>query len=141
MSDMTTWGTWLQDIPVEQREILRGLLNQQAPSHGNGHGIAPAQVEERHDIKVTRLSTADAYITEPPPYVDIFKLHEFYERVAFEQNLLLKGPKGDGKTLSILSYAAIRRLPVVVQECSEDTKKYDLQGSQSLIGDRDRLRA
>ncbi len=133
MSDMKTWGTWLQGIPPEQQEVLRGLLNQRAPGHSNGHGKLPEGVKA--DIKVTRLATEDAYITEPPPYVDIFKLHEFYQRVAFEQNLLLKGPKGDGKTLSVLAYAAMHKLPIVVQECSEDTKKHDLQGSQSLIGD------
>jgi MoxR-like ATPase len=127
------WTTWLETIPLEQRTVLADILK---TSTSNGHAAAydPNQTPPQHQVTVTRSPTQDLYVTEPPVYVDTLRLHDVYKRIAFDSNLLLKGPKGDGKTLSIISFAAETRVPIVIQECSEDTKSYNLMGSQSLIG-------
>jgi len=116
------WIDWLSKIPEEQQAILANLLNVKKES------------EKEDQVTVTRTPTRDLYIENPPPYVDVFGFHALYDRLSFEQNLLLKGPKGDGKTLSVFAYASQKHIPVVVQECSEDTKAFNLMGSQSMIG-------
>jgi MoxR-like ATPase len=124
------WTTWLEGIPVEQWPVLADILGVKLSAGSNGKGHA----QEEDQVTVTRTPTEDLYIKNPPPYVDIFGLHVLYRNLAFEQNLLLKGPKGDGKTLSVFDYAAQTKTPVVIQECSEDTKSFNLMGSQSMIG-------
>jgi MoxR-like ATPase len=116
------WATWLETVPADQREVLYELLR-------------PDFAEESEvRVRITRSPTEELYVQNPPAFVDIFELHNVYRSIAFESNLLLKGPKGDGKSLSIIAYAAMNKIPLVIQECSEDTKKYDLQGSQFIIG-------
>jgi MoxR-like ATPase len=73
-------------------------------------------------------------ITSCPPYEDVLKLLELYNVLCFRQNLLIKGPKGTGKTLSLFHFSHINRIPVIIVECSEDTKKRDLVGSFYLKG-------
>lgn len=131
------WQTWLQGIPQEQQAALAEvLLDQMTEPHKGKNGKSSIPVEDHadHKVKVTRTDTDDLFPSHVPPYVDIFSLHELYKRFAFNTNLLLKGPKGDGKSLSVITYAAATFCPIVIQECSEDTKKYDLAGSQFLIG-------
>lgn len=123
---MQHWMPWLDGIPTEEQQKLFQLLKQK---FDNEH--TPI-----HDVLVTRTPADELLVTNPPPYIDIFRLHEFYNKMAFHSNLLLKGPKGDGKSLSIFSFAAARGIPLVVQECSEGTKESHLMGSQTLLGDR-----
>jgi hypothetical protein len=128
---MDKWTQWLSAVPTEEQKSLFSLLKTRyEPS--NGHH--PQQ--DTNDVLVTRTEAEDLLVIDPPPYVDIFRLHDFYEKVAFTNNLLLKGPKGDGKSLSIFTYAAKKGIPLVVQECSEGTKESHLFGSQTLLGDR-----
>jgi len=49
--------------------------------------------------------------------------------------LLLVGPKGVGKTLSIAAFAAKNSIPIIQFDCSENTKRQDLIGRFLLIGD------
>lgn len=126
------WTQWLENIPLEQKTVLADLLHPNPQT--NGHSKTPLSTATT-EVKVTRTQTQDLYIKTPPPYLDIFNLHAIYGHLAFNSPLLLKGPKGDGKSLSVISWGAANNIPIVIQECSEDTKKYDLQGSQSLIGD------
>lgn len=123
MSD-SNWERWLAGIPREEQDALFRLLGQKRLP-GN---------QEEGSVRVTRTPTAELYVRESPPYEDVFSLLELYRRLAFRSNLLLKGPKGDGKSLSIITFASQNNIPIVIQESSEDTKKYDLQGSQFLIG-------
>jgi len=116
------WKTWLDRIPAEEQRKLYAVLKH--------------DLETGNEVLVTRTPSEDLLVFDPPPYVDIFRLHDFYEKTAFDSNLLLKGPKGDGKSLSIVSYAARKGVPLVVQECSEGTKETHLMGSQTLLGDR-----
>lgn len=132
MSEMSKqrWMSWMQQIPQEELAVLSEMLR---PKNGHNKSIEAVQVDGKQ-TKVTRSSTKDLYVANAPVYVDILGLHTIYPRLAFESNLLLKGPKGDGKTLSVISFAAQNQIPIIIQECSEDTKKYDLMGSQTLIG-------
>lgn len=126
------WQAWLTGIPAdEQRNLFNVLKNKHEPKNGSYQGA-----QDSNDVLVTRTPAEDLLVMDPPPYVDIFRLHEHYEKTSFETNLLLKGPKGDGKSLSIYAYAAKKGVPLVVQECSEGTKETHLMGSQTLLGDR-----
>lgn len=127
---MSHWETWLTAVPIEEQRVLHENLKKKF-SNGHSH-----PVESKNDVLITRTAASDLLVVDPPPYVDIFHLHDFYEKTAFDENLLLKGPKGDGKSLSIFSFAAKRSIPLVVQECSEGTKETHLMGSQTLLGDR-----
>ena len=127
---MDAWTAWLNNIPLEEQQKLFGQLKQK---FSNGHITA---TEDTNDVLVTRTPADELLVVDPPTYVDIFKLHDLYEKTAFGSNLLLKGPKGDGKSLSVFSYAAKKGIPLVVQECSEGTKETHLMGSQTLLGDR-----
>lgn len=135
------WAQWLESIPQDQQAVLAELLAGTNAGKENTNGHATVQrVDNAHHtperkVRVEREPIQDLLISDPPPYVDTLGLHAIYKSLAFESNILLKGPKGDGKSLSVISYAATINCPLVVVECSEDTKKYDLHGSQSLIGD------
>jgi len=124
------WTPWLANIPNEEKIKLYLLLKSQM---ANGHN---QESENQDDILVTRTPSEDLLITDVPPYLDIFRLHDLYEKISFGSNLLIKGPKGDGKSLSVFDYAAKKGIPMVVQECSEGTKESHLMGSQTLLGDR-----
>jgi MoxR-like ATPase len=137
--DIATWSTWLESIPPDQRaalglalEMKDGLMAKEAMA--SAFRVMPDPVGHSH-VKVTRTPTQDLYITEPLRYIDSLQLHEIYKRIAYNSHLILKGPKGDGKTLSVLTFAAQTQTPIVIQECSEDTKAYHLMGSQTLLGD------
>ncbi len=121
---MTTniWQSWLDNISVDEQKNLYETLN--------------VRFSTKDEVIITRTPCADLLVNKVPFYLDIFNLHPLYEKVAFSSNLLLKGPKGDGKSLSIYSYAEARKIPIVVQECSENTKETHLLGSQTLLGDR-----
>ena len=128
------WTQWLESIPADQQAVLAEILAPRTKPT-NGQSQTPIEVVEQKQVRVTRTPTADLYITDPPPYVDILKLHDVYKALGWKSNVIVKGPKGDGKTLSVITFAAVTQTPIVIQECSEDTKNYNLMGSQSLIGD------
>jgi len=125
------WQPWLNNIPVDEQKTLLGLLKQ-LHEPNNGHYQVVDGDDE--DVLVTRTPAEELLVLNPPPYVDIFKLHDLYKKT--DSNLLIKGPKGDGKSLSVFTYAAEHGIPLVVQECSEGTKETHLMGSQTLIGDK-----
>jgi len=80
---------------------------------------------------------AEAYMPEDGlVYEDVFKLHsDYFEDLAFEANIVLVGPKGIGKTLSVASYAARITCPIVTFDCSEDVRRSHLLGMFVLRGD------
>lgn len=122
------WEAWLGNVSAEnQKDLLEVLKAQYPPDELD-------EVEGNPNVKITRTPTAELFIEKAPPYLDVFYLHDIYKALAFRSNILLKGPKGDGKTLSVITYAHATQTPLIIQECSEDTKKMDLMGSQTLIG-------
>lgn len=79
-------------------------------------------------ISIERLS-ADQYRPRADlTYVDVFNLHRLYETIAFTGNHILFGPKGLGKSLSVASYAAQKKCPIVTFDCSEDVRRAHLIG-------------
>jgi MoxR-like ATPase len=150
MSD--NWKEWLNSVPgneqyalfsVLKKEVLSELEFQKQTAMSDEtaasiqkqiNGILGTQ-EQDSQVKITRTPTEDLFVENCPAYLDIFHLHDVYKSLAYRSNILLKGPKGDGKTLSIITFAHITDTPIIIQECSEDTKKMDLMGSQTLLGD------
>ncbi len=121
------WDNWLNNIPENEQLALYETLNTRL----EGATTPPSEKK----VRVVKTPIEDLFIKNPPPYVDIFKLSPIYQGFNFETNLLVKGPKGDGKSLSITAFAHETQSPLIVQECSEDTKKMDLMGTQNLLGD------
>jgi MoxR-like ATPase len=127
-STNSAWDEWLQSIPDEQQLALYETLS--AKLEG-----ATSPKDEGRKLRVVKTPIEDLFVKSPPPYVDIFRLLPAYQGFNFSTNLLVKGPKGDGKSLSIATFAYETKSPLIVQECSEDTKKMDLMGTQNLLGD------
>lgn len=121
------WMEWLGGVPPEHQEALFEVLIDK-------FDMKPSVNADRK-VRIVKTPLEDLFVTTPPPYLDIFKLHELYKSVAFNTNIIVKGPKGDGKSLSIATYAYETKSPLIIQECSEDTKKMDLMGTQNLLGD------
>ena len=132
------WKTWLASIPPDQQAALALALELELePPPPSGAAIPRELLSGTYssDLRVTRTPTKDLYVTDCPKYVDSMGLHAIYRHLSNFSHLILKGPKGDGKTLSVLAYAAATQTPIVIQECSEDTKSYQLMGSNALLGD------
>lgn len=68
-------------------------------------------------------------------YEDVFKLHPLFDSIAFNANVILVGPKGIAKTLSIAAWAADNDSPIVTFDCSEDVRRAHLLGMWTLRGD------
>jgi len=85
-------------------------------------------------MQIERLETQD-YLPRPGlVYEDVFKLHPLYEKIAFNANIILSGPKGVGKSLSVASFAAIKKCPIITFDCSEDIRRSHLLGMFILKG-------
>lgn len=89
--------------------------------------------ESLADSGIERLP-AEAYAPVAAPYIDHAGLHPIYDRVAFQANLILAGPKGIAKTLSLASWAVRHNVPLVVVDCSEDIRRSNLMGMFVLRG-------
>lgn len=157
MNSKQQWETWLGNVPEDQREALYEALQSLRPQNGigltggmayagKGPGVyipgslaeaaaARVSVQEERKVRIVKTPVEDLFVTSTPPYLDVFGLHELYKVLAFNTNVLVKGPKGDGKSLSVSAYAKEIGVPLIIQECSEDVKKMDLMGTQNLIGD------
>ena len=57
------------------------------------------------------------------------------DTLAWRRPIILKGPKGSGKTLSIEQWAAKQGIPMVRQDCSEDISSRDLIGTFGIEGE------
>jgi MoxR-like ATPase len=66
-------------------------------------------------------------------YVDI-GLVDALSKIAFGPNVILKGPKGAGKSLAFDQVAAKHGVPLMRQDCCEDTNIRDLVGTFSAQG-------
>lgn len=85
-------------------------------------------------IQIERLSAADYTPSKNLVYVDVFGLHNLYADMAYRANLILVGPKGTGKTLSVASYAAKSGAPIITYDCSEDVRRSNLIGQNYIRG-------
>lgn len=81
-----------------------------------------------------RLPTEDYIKDSAPHYVDSRGLSGLYEKIAFNSNVILVGPKGTGKSLSVAAFCASKGYPVVTFDCSEDVRRSQLIGMFVLRG-------
>jgi hypothetical protein len=112
-----SWKEWLGKLTSNQVEELRRALG-----------------EEFEGVRIVRSPVEDYLYANSPPYADVFKLMPLYEGLLFHRNLLIKGPKGDGKSLSVIAYAAATKTPLITLPCGEETRRKDLYGSFFLQG-------
>lgn len=86
------------------------------------------------DTLVERLTVEDFAPIQGLKYVDTAKLHPLFDKIAFHSNVILVGPKGIAKTLSVASWAANNEIPLVTFDCSEDVRRSHLIGMLTLRG-------
>lgn len=75
-----------------------------------------------------RIDTQEFLLKPDNEFVDVFDLHPLYEKLDLQHSLILKGPKGVGKTLSVAAFAAKKGVPIVTYDCSEDVRRSNLLG-------------
>jgi len=85
-------------------------------------------------IQIERLPASDYVPAKNLVYVDVFGLHDLYKDMAYRANLILVGPKGTGKTLSVASFAAKDGAPIITYDCSEDVRRSNLIGQNYIRG-------
>jgi MoxR-like ATPase len=91
------------------------------------------------DGTAVRKLAAEAFIVKNPvQYVDSYKLKtkfsHLYDR-ALPANTILVGPSGIAKSLSVRAFAYERKVPLVVTDCAEDTRRHHLIGTRSIEKD------
>lgn len=84
--------------------------------------------------QIERLSSESYIPTRDLAYADIFRLHKLFEALYGATNLILTGPKGNGKSLALAAWAAAKKYPMVTVDCSEDLRTSKLLGSYTLRG-------
>lgn len=111
------WNEWLSQLTPQQRSSLEEACRGSTK------------------VNVVRAGVEDYLHPTSPPYVDVFNLIPLYQKLVFRKNLLIKGPKGDGKSLSMVAFAAATQTPLITQPCSENTKSKDLIGTFFIRGE------
>ena len=92
------------------------------------------EAQPERSNRLIRIPSEEFIPAEHPNYLDVFKLHDWYDTLAFKSDLLLLGPKGIGKSLSLVSYAKKKNVPIVLFDCSEDVRRSHLMGSYTIQG-------
>lgn len=93
--------------------------------------------DSRRIFGSARIPTEE-FIVDPAlagKYEDVNDLWSLYDKMEANGNLILTGPKGCGKSLSLAGYAARNRIPLITYSCSEDVRTSDLVGIYTLRGD------
>ena len=85
-------------------------------------------------IQIERLPASEYIPAKNLVYVDVFGLHDLYKDMAYRANLILVGPKGTGKTLSVAAYAEKESACIVTYDCSEDVRRSNLIGQNYIRG-------
>jgi MoxR-like ATPase len=88
---------------------------------------------------IERLDVGAYKLNSGMKYVDVFKLEPMFEQMFGQPvppNLILMGPKGVAKSLSLQTFAAKKGIPVIVSEGSEDVRRSHLIGMFILRGDQ-----
>jgi len=84
-------------------------------------------------IEYRRVPTSELTPRPSPHYTDVGLLKTLKD-LMFGPNLILKGPKGAGKTLGFEQLAALDGIPLLRQECCEETSVRDLIGTFGAEG-------
>jgi len=91
-------------------------------------------IESRSPLEHIEVNPEEFFIRDVPPYIEIRNEFAIYDGlVKSKKPLLIRGPKGIGKTLSVASWVSQRpRMPFIQYDCSEGTKESNLIG-RSII--------
>jgi nitric oxide reductase NorQ protein len=87
-------------------------------------------------VEIIRLGAEDFAPDKALQYIDTGKLHPLFDKIGFRANVILVGPKGIAKTLSVSSWAGKQACPIVTFDCSEDIRRSHLIGNFILRGDK-----
>lgn len=88
-------------------------------------------------VKIMVVDYKDYLVSNVPTYVakdkelDVIDAH-----LVSGLPLLIRGPKGTGKTLGIAYYAFKKKIPIIQFDCAENTKRFDLVGRFLPKGDK-----
>lgn len=86
-------------------------------------------------ITIERLPSEEFVPRKGLIYEDVLGLHGLFDDLAFRANVLLVGPKGNGKTLSVAAFAEKVDSPIVTYDCSEDVRRANMLGSYVIRGE------
>lgn len=85
-------------------------------------------------IQIERLPSSEYAPNKSLVYLDVAGLHDLYKDMAYRADLILVGPKGSAKTLSIASFAAKDDAAILTYDCSEDVRRANLIGQNYIRG-------
>lgn len=85
-------------------------------------------------MELRRTNPEDLVPSHHDNYVDT-GIIDLLDKLAWRRPIILKGPKGTGKTLALEQWAAKQGIPMVRQDCSDDITARDLIGSYGVEGD------
>lgn len=122
--EQQVWAGWLNNRTAAEVAHLTKALEDR--------GLMPtawAPKDAEPMAAILRPPVADFIGTESPPYVDVHHLAEFFNLVAYNYNILLKGPKGCGKSLAVDNFAFVTQTPKITMNCSEDSKEKHILGN------------
>lgn len=116
------WSHWLSDrTPAEKHALTSAMIH--------GGYLPDRSVGEEASAKILRPPVEDFISGGSPPFVDVHDLLDLFEKTAFKYNLLLKGPKGCGKSLAVDYFASATGTPKITMNCSEDSKEKHILGN------------
>lgn len=122
-SSRNSWSTWLQNrSPTELTHLSQAMREK-------GFIPSPENAENTKQVELLRPPVLDFIAKDSPPYVDVHNLLDLFNTVAYHYNLLLKGPKGCGKSLAVDHFARISKTPKITMNCSEDSKEKHILGN------------
>lgn len=84
-----------------------------------------------HTADIRRIETSDLVAREYPGF-QATKILSVLDKLAWKSPLILKGPKGAGKTLNAEQWAFTRKVPFLRKSCTADTSDRQLLGAFTL---------
>jgi len=84
-------------------------------------------------MRLTKIPGIDLIPTKDPDFVDTGLLGLLHS-LAWKDALILKGPKGSGKTLAVEEWCARHEVPMIRENCNSGTDETHLVGSFGMEG-------
>jgi hypothetical protein len=127
--------------------VLVISLGRNALSREQGRRMSNLEVAENgslfvNGVEVRYMQAEDLLVQKNLTYFDVFGLVPLIDGLCCDQvsktwdpvNLLLNGPKGNGKSLLLATYAQQYQIPYFTVECSEETRERHLKGGFVVKG-------
>ena len=130
----TQWDTWFGTLNTELKESLLIYLQEHDVIPKNGHGTMPAEHQQLRIIRPPATTYFERF-KKVPEYIDIWGLLPLMDALAWEFPLLLKGPKGNGKSHIPVFWGVKRQNAAIIPVgCTESTGEETTEGTQLIIG-------